>query len=69
MGFWILEGLVDRDNEYYAEGALAELKRGLRMLKAANISVLLDMHAMPGVAASYSQFAGRCTGDVQFYVR
>jgi hypothetical protein len=32
------------------------------MLKAANISVQLDMHAMPGVSAAYSQFAGTSFG-------
>lgn len=67
MSYSILEGLVESD-EYYPQGALMELKRGLRMLKAANIAVQLDMHAMPGVSAAFSQFAGRCTGDVQFYV-
>lgn len=48
---------------------MKELKRGLRMLKAKGIHVLLDFHALPGVASPNQMFAGRCTSDVQFYVR
>jgi hypothetical protein len=44
------------------------LKRGLRMLKAKGIHVILDFHALPGVASANQMFAGRCTTDVQFYV-
>ena len=44
------------------------LKQGLRMLKARGIHVILDLHALPGVAAPGQMFAGRCTSDVQFYV-
>jgi hypothetical protein len=45
------------------------LKEGLRMLKAKGIHVMLDFHALPGVATPNQMFAGRCTRDVQFYVR
>jgi hypothetical protein len=46
---------------------MLQLQRGLRQLKAAGIAVILDHHALPGVAASKQMFAGRCTSDVQFY--
>jgi uncharacterized protein involved in copper resistance len=44
------------------------LKQGLRMLKAKGIHVMLDFHALPGVASANQMFAGRCNTDVQFYV-
>ena len=37
------------------------------MLNKAGIQSIIDIHALPGVSASYSQFAGRCTGNPQFY--
>ncbi|KAH7339142.1 glycoside hydrolase superfamily [Rhizoctonia solani] len=67
LGYWIIEDLVDRNSEYYPRGGLEYLKKGLRMLKQKGIHVLLDFHAMPGVAAINQMFAGRCTADVQFY--
>jgi hypothetical protein len=36
-------------------------------LREAGIAVILDHHALPGVAAVNQMFAGRCTSDVQFY--
>ncbi|CAE6351107.1 unnamed protein product [Rhizoctonia solani] len=67
LGYWIIEDLVDRNTEFYPQGGLEYLKHGLRMLKQKGIHVLLDFHAMPGVAAVNQMFAGRCTADVQFY--
>lgn len=67
MGFWIIEDLVDRPTEPYAEGALDELIRGLNMFKNAGIHVILDQHALPGVSSSDQMFAGNCTTDVKFY--
>lgn len=37
------------------------------MLHQAGIQVILDHHALPGVAASGQMFAGNCTSNVQFY--
>ncbi|KAK4695057.1 glucan endo-1,6-beta-glucosidase, partial [Phenoliferia sp. Uapishka_3] len=67
IGFWVIEGIVNRTSEHYAQGGLDMLISRLEMLKQAGIGVLLDHHALPGVAASYSMFAGHCTGDVEFY--
>jgi aryl-phospho-beta-D-glucosidase BglC (GH1 family) len=58
---------VEAPAEAYAQGGWMELKRGLRQLRDAGIHVNLDMHAMPGVAASKQMFAGNVTSDVQFY--
>jgi aryl-phospho-beta-D-glucosidase BglC (GH1 family) len=68
LGFWIVEGIVHRDVEPYAEGGLIELVRGLNMLREAGIAVILDQHALPGVSASNQMFAGNCTTRVNFYV-
>ncbi|QRV95252.1 Cellulase (glycosyl hydrolase family 5 protein) [Ceratobasidium sp. AG-Ba] len=67
LGFWIVEGLVDRSNEYYPKGGMAYLKKGLKMLKAKGIHVLLDFHALPGVSSANQMFAGQCTPNVNFY--
>ncbi|KZT58409.1 glycoside hydrolase family 5 protein [Calocera cornea HHB12733] len=74
LGFWIVEGIVDRSHEPYAQGGLQQLARihsdlirGLEMLKAANIAVILDHHALPGVATPLQMFAGNCTTIVEFY--
>ncbi|CAE6350407.1 unnamed protein product [Rhizoctonia solani] len=67
LGYWIIEDLVDRNSEFYPKGGLTFLKSGLRMLKAKGIHIILDFHAMPGVAAVNQMFAGRCTSDVHFY--
>ncbi|KZO99801.1 glycoside hydrolase family 5 protein [Calocera viscosa TUFC12733] len=67
LGFWIVEGIVDRSHEPYAQGGLQQLIRGLEMLKAANIAVILDHHALPGVATPLQMFAGNCTTIVEFY--
>lgn len=44
-------------------------QRGLEQLKNAGITVILDHHALPGVQTPGQMFAGRCTSDVEFYVR
>ncbi|KAJ3512951.1 hypothetical protein NLJ89_g3223 [Agrocybe chaxingu] len=67
LGYWIVEPLVNRTSEFYAKGGLLELRRGLKQLKEAGIPVVLDHHALPGVASPNQMFAGRCTGDAQFY--
>ncbi|EUC58893.1 glycoside hydrolase family 5 protein [Rhizoctonia solani AG-3 Rhs1AP] len=67
LGYWIVESLVDRSNEYYPRGGMKYLKKGLGWLKKKGIHVMLDHHALPGVATPNQMFAGRCTGDVQFY--
>ncbi|KAG8759621.1 hypothetical protein FRC12_009716 [Ceratobasidium sp. 428] len=67
LGYWIIESLVDRSTEFYPRGGLPYLKKGLRMLKAKGIHVILDFHALPGVSSANQMFAGRCTSDIQFY--
>ncbi|CEL59108.1 putative glucan endo-1,6-beta-glucosidase B OS=Aspergillus oryzae (strain ATCC 42149 / RIB 40) GN=exgB PE=3 SV=1 [Rhizoctonia solani AG-1 IB] len=67
LGYWIVESLVDRSTEYYPRGGLKYLKKGLRWFKQRDIHVMLDHHALPGVASANQMFAGRCTSDVQFY--
>lgn len=67
LPFWIIEDIVDRTHEPYAQGGLDELIRGLTMFKKAGIHVILDHHALPGVAASGQMFAGNCTSQVEFY--
>jgi len=67
LGYWIVEALVNRDTEHYPRGGILQLQRGLSQLRDAGIAVILDHHALPGVAASNQMFAGRCTTDVQFY--
>ncbi|KAF7975271.1 hypothetical protein HWV62_10156 [Athelia sp. TMB] len=67
LPFWIIEDIVDRTHEPYAQGGLDELIRGLTMFKQAGINVILDHHALPGVAASGQMFAGNCTNQVEFY--
>ncbi|KAF8308760.1 glycoside hydrolase [Clavulina sp. PMI_390] len=67
LGFWIVEDLVNRPTEPYAEGGLDQLIRGLTMLKAAGLWTILDHHALPGVSSAWQPFAGNCTGQVEFY--
>ncbi|CAE6350666.1 unnamed protein product [Rhizoctonia solani] len=67
LGYWIVEPLVDRSTEFYPRGGMKWLKKGLRMLKAKGIHVVLDHHALPGVSSANQMFAGHCTSDVQFY--
>ncbi|EJT98876.1 glycoside hydrolase family 5 protein [Dacryopinax primogenitus] len=67
LGFWIVEGIVDRSLEPYAQGGLQQLASRFSMLKAANIAVVLDHHALPGVATPLQMFAGNCTTIVEFY--
>ncbi|PPQ85403.1 hypothetical protein CVT25_006399 [Psilocybe cyanescens] len=67
LGYWIIEPLVNRTSEFYPKGGILELKRGLKQLKDAGIAVILDHHALPGVASPGQMFAGRCTNDVEFY--
>ncbi|KAF8671710.1 glycosyl hydrolase 5 (cellulase A) family [Rhizoctonia solani] len=67
LGYWIVESLVDRSTEYYPRGGMKYLKKGLGWLKKRGIHVMLDHHALPGVASANQMFAGRCTSDVQFY--
>ncbi|KAF8914461.1 glycoside hydrolase family 5 protein [Mucidula mucida] len=67
LGYWIVEPLVKRSEEFYPVGGLAHLKRGLRQLAHAGIAVILDHHALPGVQSPNQMFTGRCTADVEFY--
>ncbi|KAJ1302963.1 hypothetical protein OPQ81_003255 [Rhizoctonia solani] len=69
LGYWIVESLVDRSTEYYPRGGIKYLKKGLRWLKERGIHVILDHHALPGVASANQMFAGRCVdqSQVQFY--
>lgn len=69
LGFWIIEGIVDRETEFYAKGGLhmlTHVDQPARDAEGRNIAVLLDHHASPGVASSMSAFAGNCTTDVCF---
>ena len=67
LPFWIIEDIVDRSHEPYAQGGLDELIRGLTMFRDAGLHVILDHHALPGVAANKQMFAGNCTSQVEFY--
>ncbi|KII86072.1 glycoside hydrolase family 5 protein [Plicaturopsis crispa FD-325 SS-3] len=67
IGYWILEALVDRTSEYYPRGGISYLRNGLKMLKAAGITAILDHHGLPGVQSPNQMSTGRCTTDVQFY--
>ncbi|KAK7026515.1 hypothetical protein VNI00_015595 [Paramarasmius palmivorus] len=67
LGYWIIEGLVNRTSEFYPRGGLKALRRGLYQLKKAGIQVILDHHALPGVAAIEQMFAGKCTNVTEFY--
>ncbi|KAF8749210.1 Cellulase (glycosyl hydrolase family 5) [Rhizoctonia solani] len=58
LGYWIVESLVDRSTEYYPRGGMKYLKKGLRWLKQRGIHVMLDHHALPGVASANQMFAG-----------
>ncbi|EUC58895.1 glycoside hydrolase family 5 protein [Rhizoctonia solani AG-3 Rhs1AP] len=69
LGYWIIESLVDRSTEYYPRGGMKHLKKALGWFKAKGIHVMLDHHALPGVATAKQMFAGRCTSDVQFYTQ
>ena len=76
---------MDRESEYYPRGGMSHLvsksicytnllltthqKRGVKMLKDAGMSIILDHHGLPGVQTSDQAFAGQCTTNVQFYVR
>ncbi|KAF9653334.1 glycoside hydrolase family 5 protein [Thelephora ganbajun] len=66
LGYWLVEPLVE-EGEFYPKGGIYRLKEGLEWLSEAGVAVILDHHALPGVAAENQMFAGRCTSDVQFY--
>lgn len=57
IGWWAIEEIKNWD-EPFATGQLAQLKRGLKMLKEAGIWVMLDLHANPGSQAVQQQFTG-----------
>lgn len=57
VGWWIIEELKN-SIDYYPTDQLAQLKRGLRMLKNADIYVMLNIHASPGVQSRRQQFTG-----------
>ncbi|KAJ8588372.1 glycoside hydrolase family 5 protein [Rhizopogon salebrosus TDB-379] len=67
LGYWIVEALVDRSQEWYPRGGLGYLRRGLNWLQDAGIQAILDHHALPGVQSPNQMFTGNCTSDVQFY--
>jgi len=66
LGYWLVEPLVE-EGEFYPKGGMHRLRKGLGWLREAGIAVILDHHALPGIAAENQMFAGRCTSDVQFY--
>lgn len=67
LGYWLVEPLVNRTDEYYPRGGLRHLKEGLQWLRDAGISVILDHHALPGAQTPDQMFTGSCTSDVEFY--
>ncbi|KZT69273.1 glycoside hydrolase family 5 protein [Daedalea quercina L-15889] len=67
LGYWIVEPLVNRATEFYPEGGIAYLQKGVQMLADAGIQVILDHHALPGVQTPDQSFTGNCTDNVQFY--
>jgi len=67
LGFWIIEDIVDRATEPYAQGGLDALIQGLNWIKDAGMNVILDHHALPGVSSINQMFAGNCTRDIKFY--
>ncbi|KAH8827186.1 glycoside hydrolase [Flagelloscypha sp. PMI_526] len=62
LGYWIVEDLVDRETEHYARGGIHEL-----IFKLPVMAVVLDHHALPGVASPWQQFAGQCLPTAGFY--
>jgi hypothetical protein len=67
LGYWIVEALVNRATEHYPRGGMKFLAEGLMWLRDAEIQVILDHHALPGVQTPGQMFTGNCTDDVQFY--
>ncbi|TFY51969.1 hypothetical protein EVJ58_g10275 [Rhodofomes roseus] len=67
LGYWIVEPLVSRATEFYPEGGIVYLQKGVQMLADAGIQVILDHHALPGVQTPGQSFTGNCTDNVQFY--
>ncbi|KAI0249698.1 glycoside hydrolase family 5 protein [Lactifluus subvellereus] len=67
LGYWIVEAIVNRATESYPRGGIKFLSSGLKMLRDANVKVILDHHGLPGVQSPGQMFTGRCTDDVQFY--
>lgn len=64
IGFWIIEETVNAD-ETYPRGGLDYLRNAAKWFKDAGMTVLLDLHAAPGGAASTNSFAGRCVDPPQ----
>ncbi|KAH9978906.1 glycoside hydrolase family 5 protein [Lactifluus volemus] len=58
LGYWIVEPLVNRTTESYPRGGIKYLSCGLKMLRDADIKVILDHHALPGVQTPNQLFTG-----------
>ncbi|KDQ08210.1 glycoside hydrolase family 5 protein [Botryobasidium botryosum FD-172 SS1] len=67
IGFWIVESTKIAGLDYYPEGGMTYLTRGLGWLRDAGIAVLLDIHAVPGASTPNNAFAGKCTGTPAFW--
>ncbi|KDQ08212.1 glycoside hydrolase family 5 protein [Botryobasidium botryosum FD-172 SS1] len=67
LGFWIIESTKLAGQDYYPNGGLNFLTRGLGWLHSAGIAAILDLHAVPGASTANNAFAGKCTATPGFW--
>lgn len=59
IGYWMLERIVYRDNEHFAEGGLGYLKRVVGWAADAGLYVIIDLHGLPGAQVEKNAFTGQ----------
>ncbi|GAA6014029.1 hypothetical protein JCM11491_003493 [Sporobolomyces phaffii] len=65
LGFWTVESTI-ADDEPFARGSMHWVRRAARWAKQAGLSVILDLHALPGRQSTES-FSGDTTLAVSFF--
>jgi hypothetical protein len=60
-----VDSLIGTD--FFAAGSFSFLKQVLRWCKSSSLSVVLDLHSVPGIAAKEESFAGRRVSDPEFF--
>ena len=62
---WIVDSLIGDD--YFASGSFHYLKQILRWCKASYVSVVLDLHSVPGMGTKGESFTGHIVDTPEFF--
>jgi len=67
VGYWMFEGLVYSDSEYFPQGGLPYLQQVCQWATDAGMYIIIDLHGAPGAQVAEQPFTGQYAPTAGFY--